>query len=172
MSTATTTSGGFSLQHDRMTSPPVHIPDGMGGSYKTELVIERSPQKTVKVLWWHADDPRPEPHNHPWDFESQIIAGGYTDVRYTVKNGNVIREVKEVRSGDINNVPREVFHCVTNVLPGTVTVMTCGEATPGNTWGYLDIETGEVTGSNEPPFGDPDFIGKLRSINPHMRQKS
>ena len=163
--TTETTSGGLALTHDMLAAPPMHIPDGRGGAYKTELVIERGADRTVKILWWYADDPRTEPHNHPWPFTSEIMAGGYTDERYRVAgDGTIDHETVVVRAGDVNVVPADIYHRVTDVLPGTVTRMTCGTAAPGNTWGYLDIVSGEIS-----PSHDPMFVANLRAINPHLR---
>jgi hypothetical protein len=160
-----TTAGGLALSHDMLAAPPVHIPDGRGGAYKTELVIERGLDRTVKILWWYADDPRTEPHNHPWAFTSAILAGGYTDERYQLaSDGSINHETVVVRAGDVNVVPVDIYHRVTDVLPGTVTRMTCGSAAAGNAWGYLDIVSGEIS-----PSDDPMFVANLRAINPHLR---
>jgi hypothetical protein len=163
--TGETTAGGLALSHDMLAAPPVHIPDGRGGAYKTELVIERGLDRTVKILWWYADDPRMEPHNHPWAFTSEILAGGYTDERYRMaSDGTISHETVVVRAGDVNVVPADIYHRVTDVMPGTVTRMTCGSATSGNAWGYLDIASGEIATSD-----DPTFVTNLRAINPHLR---
>jgi hypothetical protein len=163
--TSETTAGGLALSHDMLAAPPVHIPDGRGGAYKTELVIERGADRTVKILWWYADDPRTEPHNHPWAFTSEILAGGYTDERYRrTSDGTVDHETVVVRAGDVNVVPADIYHRVTDVLPGTVTRMTCGSAASGNAWGYLDIVSGDISTSD-----DPMFVANLRAINPHLR---
>jgi hypothetical protein len=160
-----TTAGGLALSHDMLAAPPVHIPDGRGGAYKTELTIERGPDRTVKILWWYADDPRTEPHNHPWAFTSEILTGGYTDERYRLaSDGTIDHETVVVRAGDVNVVPADLYHRVTDVMPGTVTRMTCGSATEGNAWGYLDIVSGEIS-----PSHDPMFVANLRAINPHLR---
>lgn len=161
-----TTSGGFALQHAMLTVPPVHIPDGHGGAYKTELVIERSPERTIKILWWYADDPRPEPHCHPWDFTSEILHGGYTEDRYRIVDGEIEHDVETHGAGSFNHVPRFVFHNVRDVLPGTVTRLTCGPAVPGNEWCYLDLETGETIPSAMLNVG---FVDWSRDLNPHLR---
>lgn len=171
MDRVTTTTGGQPLASAQLESPPIHIPDGKGGAYKTELAIERTPDRTVKILWWHADDPRPEPHNHPWPFKSEILSGGYSETRYWVEDGKVIVEEKTYRKGDINDMPDNVFHVVHDVQPKTVTRLTCGKAAPNNEWGYLDTTTGAYTSARDPKFADNEFIDKLRAINPHMRPK-
>lgn len=168
--TITTTTGGQPLIAAQLVTPPIHIPNGKGGAYKTELAVERSPEKTIKILWWHEDDPRPEPHNHPWPFKSDILSGGYSEHRYWVQNGQVVSEIKTYRAGDVNDMPANVFHVVYDVQPQTVTRLTCGAAAPDNEWGYLDVETGAYTSARDPKFADNSFIEKLRAINPHMRK--
>jgi hypothetical protein len=52
MSTAentTTTAAHNPLVQSDLVVPPLHIPDGKGGAYKTELVLARSPNKVVKL---------------------------------------------------------------------------------------------------------------------------
>ena len=170
MSERQTTGSGLALTSAELEVPPMHIPDGTGGTFKTELVLSRSSESTHKVLWWHADDPREEPHNHPWYFESEILAGGYTDYRYWIDgSGEVQNEVIDLRTGDTNIVTRDIFHNVRDVLPGTRTRMTCGPAAPGNEWGYLNVETGEVLPFDHQSFlTDPPFIKQLHAANPHM----
>lgn len=172
-----TTSGGFVLEHAELTVPPVHIPDGRGGAYKTELVIERAQAGTTKILWWHADDPRSDPHNHPWSdeagvaFRSEILHGGYTEDRWALTATIVpVDGVKYLghnvyRAGDTNTMPQDVFHVVHQVLPGTVTRMTCGPAVLGNEWHYLDIDTGQLRLPT-----NPQFRADVEAINPHLRQ--
>lgn len=164
------TSGGFALAHDAMTAPPVHIPDGKGGAYKTELVLERSQQRTRKMIWWHAADPRTDPHNHPWPFVSTIIAGGYTELRWWFGPDGTIQHARCVyRAGDLNYVDPLVYHQVVGILPGTVTELNCGPAAEGNMWSYLDVVTGKITPWNE-AGGNETFVDDLHAINPHLRQ--
>lgn len=158
------TSGGFALRHSALTVPPVHIPDGAGGSYKTELVIERTAERTEKILWWYADDPRPEPHNHPWDFTSEILHGGYTEDRWWIEDGQLVAATTTYRAGDINHISTSVFHNVRDVEPDTVTHMICGPAVPGNEWCYLDVQNLMLLASD-----NPSFRGDLEAINPHLR---
>lgn len=192
------TTGGQPLIAGNLQTPPVHIPDGRGGAYKTELALLRTPERTEKIIWWHGDDPRKEPHNHPWPFESEIKGGGYTETRWWlvpdlpvahpdyedpaewVRSGRVdeVRETpkgllciatRKYRAGDFNRVPTEVYHVVYDVQPGTVTHLVCGAATANNEWGYLDLETYEHVSARDPRFADNGFIDRLREINPHMR---
>jgi hypothetical protein len=162
------TLGGLSAIAGNLQSPPVHIPDGKGGAYKTELALFRSQERTEKILWWHADDPRPEPHNHPWDFVSDILSGGYSERRYWLdENGELQSATMTYRAGEQNIVPANVFHVVYDVQPNTVTYLTCGKASDGNLWGYLDLSTKTYADAER----DPNFLTFLQEINPHLRKK-
>lgn len=156
-----TTGLGLPLESAMFTMPPLHIPDATGRIYKTELVLVRTPERVLKINWWHAPDIR-KPHNHPWPFRSTILVGGYTETRYWVEQEDGMDEAvlrlekqpetvrvlkKEQRSykvGDVNEFPTlndptahalgapgSIFHTVDEVLPGTVTQMECAALTAG-----------------------------------------
>lgn len=138
INSAETTTGGFALQNDHLESPPSHIPDGKGGAYKTELVLYRSPERTEKIIWWYKNDPRPEPHNHPWRFESTILSGGYTEDRWWIDESKELQKRTTIYRSDeinINVVETDVFHVVRDVQPKTTTKLLCGQASEGNSWG-------------------------------------
>lgn len=161
-----TTIGTFNpLAHADLAVPPLHIPDGKGGSYKTELVIERSEQRVVKIQWWYAPDPRRDPHNHPWEFfKSTILYGGYTETRHWIdQHGNVVFRPYSYRVGDVNHLPRDTYHTVDSVLPGTVTRMETGPVVEGGDWGYL------IDGEYVKQVPDSEFFETLCAINPHKR---
>ena len=75
---------------------------------------------------WFLPDPRETPHNHPWSFFSIILWGWYVEVGHIFKH----------KRRWLNIVPRERFHAVTEVKPGTLSLMFVGRDT--GTWGYLD----------------------------------
>lgn len=164
----TTTSGGFPLSHEFLTMPPIHIPDLRGGAYKTELVISRSNEYTEKYIWWHADDPREDFHNHPWStFTSEILSGGYTqEAIWRDVNGVVKSQIDSFRAGDFNMVAREVYHRVYDVLPNTVTHLKCGETLDNGQWDYMNPDNGETF-----PIVDPTFRERLEALNPHLRKR-
>jgi len=165
---AKTTTGGFALQNNQLESPPAHIPDGKGGAYKTELVLFRSPERTEKIIWWHSGDPRPEPHNHPWRFESTILSGGYTEDRWWIdQHGELQKKTTTYRADEknINRIEVNMFHVVRDVQPKTTTRLMCGQASEGNAWGYLDLSTKAYVAAEN----DPEFVRWLRDINPHIR---
>jgi len=162
------TLGGLLAQNGFLEAPPNHIPDDFGGSYKTELALFRSKERTEKIIWWHSDDPRPEPHNHPWPFESTILSGGYSEKRWWYDENNVLQQSEhKYRKGDINKVNANVFHVVFDVLPKTVTHLICGEASENNIWGYLSLEDFTYFDAKK----DPEFFSKMVLINPHLKPK-
>lgn len=170
MTSMKTTSAGLPITAANLSSPPLHIPDGLGGAYKTELVVERSQDTTTKINWWHGSDPRREPHNHPWPFESTIESGGYTADRYYFDHlGNVVGPITDTyAAGDVNKMPQDCFHVVRDVLPGTRTTMRIGAMVGDGEWGHLNTSTGVVTPSSAANNG---FIAQLRALNPHLRQR-
>jgi hypothetical protein len=161
------TSTGLDLNAARLATPPLHIPDNNGGSYKTELVLQRVPF-VEKINWWHGPDPRKEPHSHPWPFRSTILAGGYTETRWTKQEDGTWKVTEyEYNVGDINDIEANVYHNVTSVKPGTVTHMVCGPLVENGAWGHLDLETM----TEVPAKLDPEFRAKMVQINPHLAKK-
>lgn len=162
----TTIGLGLSLTAGKWETPPVHIPDEKGMTYKTELVLQRVPH-VEKINWWHQPDPRREPHSHPWPFRSTILSGGYTETRWTLIDGVWTKSTHSYKEGDVNDMLAGTFHTVDEVLPKTTTHMVCGELVPDGFWGYLNPETGEIKAAEK----DPTFLERLWGINPHMRKK-
>jgi hypothetical protein len=164
------TLGGLIILPGMWMNPPTHIPvgDGSKKSYKTELRVSGSPERTEKFIWWHDDDPRGKPHNHPWEsFESTILSGGYTDHRWTLHNGGSITyEYLILVKDQVNTVPNNVFHLVTDVLPGTVTHLICGKSAPDNEWGYLDLNNS----SYEKAVKTEEYFNQMVEINPHLKK--
>lgn len=167
--TQLTTTSGTPLEHATLSQAPRHIPNEDGDVVKTELVLERSPGRTVKINWWWLPDNvggRNKPHNHPWPFDSMVLHGWLKEVRYT-PNGDGTYSVKELthRAGDTYFMDSNEFHVVTDVGHGTVTRMVCGEAAPDNEWGYLDSPGTYVRATM-----DPDFMRRLWAVNPHLKK--
>lgn len=141
---AAVTSTGGSLRTKAFASAPIHVPnagdhDKPRHSFKSELTLLRDPNVgTKKLMWWYGADPRSDPHDHPFDFRSAILSGGYTEERWYIKDGIWVREVVEYTAGNVNLVPANVYHNVIEVAPDTVTFLDCGRSRVGNKWGYLD----------------------------------
>ena len=187
-----TIAAGLPIASDKLAKPPLNIPDDLGRPYKTELVIARSPERTVKINWWHAPDDagsRARPHSHPWSFTSTVLHGAITHTRFRhipaihdagtgdygsgpeysggtlVQPASVEQITETIRAGESYVVLASEYHLVTAVEPGTVTQMECGPLENGGSWGYLDLKTGE----HIPATPDPDFRERLVAVNPWMR---
>lgn len=98
--TPTVTSSGLSLHAGIFEAPPFVVPNRAGDAYKIEQVIERSPERTVKLVWWFGPDDDRDPHSHPWPFTSEILAGGYTSVTYWL-----VPDVIDAGCGDYGSGP-------------------------------------------------------------------
>ncbi len=85
---------------------------------------------------WLKPDPRPTPHNHPWPFFSLILRGNYADVGWIRGSGLFTRFWGF--NFWFNRVPRNVFHTVTQVAPGTLSLMFVGR--DRECWGYIDSD--------------------------------
>lgn len=159
------------LTWDRFTAPTdwTLVPDDSGAGYKAELGLLNAREATVKVNLWFTPDLRggqePAPHSHPWHFRAYVLLGGYSEDRYT-PDGSTVRANRGVEhgAGGVNDVPRSVYHEVTEIHdPGrTLTLMVCGHGERGR-WGYLDLATGQ----HRTAVPDPDFGARVRAINPH-----
>jgi hypothetical protein len=144
------------------------VPDDTGAAYKAEFVLLKTRQRTHKINLWFAPDLRggqlSRPHNHPWDFRSDVLLGGYDEDRYEA--GQLVRSVARHQAGAANTIGRRDYHEVTAIHePGaTLTLMSCG---PGarNGWGYLDTDTG----LHVPLTPDPAFSVRFAALNPHLR---
>jgi hypothetical protein len=160
--------------------------DQLPNPYKTDVVVyDQADQGTLKVTAWHKDDPRGEiPHNHPWadeegvSFISYIVRGGYKETR-TKADGTT--ETRTLVAGDLNESRYDEFHTVSDILPGTLTILMCAPravvAQGNEPWGYLvfkDLEgnaltTGVLVGMNDPRTKDGAFIAKAAVQNPALR---
>lgn len=165
------TTAGFELTNHN-PGPKNKIPNSTGIAYKIEQVLFRDPELgTIKENVWLLPDIErggeagKKPHNHPWDFQSEILDGEITERRFWKEEGLIKSEERTYLTGDIYYLPRDEYHLVIDVKPGTHTKMTCGRASEGNEWGYLNLETGE----HETAKPDPNFLEKFKVLNPHLK---
>lgn len=127
----------------------------------------------IRLTWWHLPDFREHPHNHPWNFNSFIINGGYTERKYTKASNAVMLKYNdfsevaldylwediEHKENGINVVQASSFHEIVSIQPGTVTLMICGPLIKNGEWGYL---INDEYKDNEP---DKKFIKNLKENN-------
>jgi hypothetical protein len=111
------------------------IPDYDGdGNYLCRLRIVQTPWFGIYLHRFDGPDPRPTLHDHPWNFTSIVLRGGYIERRLnpftmTVNEHHRVRWVNRLRIGEA--------HAITELLGvPTWTVMLVGRRR--RTWGYLE----------------------------------
>lgn len=148
------------------------IPTRDGSLSRAELTVREDVTETVKINVWFmpersSEKGKPQPHSHPWDFRSHMLMGAYYEDRYTLQDGRVRSEHSISHLlGEAHDMPRAVYHEVTGAWsPGrTMSLMVCGTGERGS-WGHLDPDKGE----HIPAARDPQFLAKLKALNPHRR---
>jgi hypothetical protein len=177
MNSPGTTTSGQPLQMRPFTTKPTLIPqlgeDGKwnGNIVKIEQVLLRGLEGGARLHVWMGPDPRP--HNHPWEWiDCKVLRGRYTADEYERTEYDNYKESKVTLSaGDSEHrVKHDTHHQITNVEPGTITVMSFGPIVgDGKQWGHL-VKTDEVGYQVMPATSTMgDFLNALRHCNPHMR---
>ncbi len=97
---------------------------------------------SIRLHHWIRSDDKRFMHNHPWDFLTIVLKGGYTDVsnsgkkQYRSDLGKEvpILELDELKSGSISF--RKASHCHYVDVPegGAWTLLFCGR--PKQKWGF------------------------------------
>lgn len=164
-----TTSTGLATSNlGREWSPFVLIPNQSGAPFKAESRRDgEEPGTLERFTVWIFDDPRSDPHTHPWPFTSEIVTGGYTEDRYRLDSEGNFRHIGSFvwRAGDTVHVPEGEAHVVYNVLPGTTTHMKIGKPPVGpRHWGHLVPDADGVL-RYVPNESDPAFMGRLKALN-------
>jgi len=122
--------------------------DPMGIPSRIRWRLVHTPWFGIYLHKWNKPDPRPTLHNHPWNFISLILKGGYVEKHH---NGeNIIRWFNLVR--------RNKFHTVTKIDPGTVSLMFVGKT--HQDWGYK-TENGYVEFNKHPH--NKEFLSALKT---------
>jgi hypothetical protein len=164
----TTTTGLPAQGLGRAWSPFTLIPGRAGAPYKAESRRDGEVPGTLeRFTVWIADDPRPEPHDHPWPFASAILTGGYSERRFRrgADGAWAARGVFVWRAGQTVEVPAGDAHVVFDVLPGTTTHMRIGPLTAGpRDWGHLlPGPAGALVWTQA--AASPEFLAQLAALN-------
>ncbi len=159
-----TSTGQLVSTGSRQWGPFVLIPGPDGAPFKAEAKRDGvEPGTLERFTVWIDGDPREDPHDHPWPFESLIVTGGYTELRYRRQEDGSYLFIGEFTytAGDRVLVPAGDAHVVYDVLPGTTTHMFIGKlvAGPGD-WGHV------VNGRWEKNVPSRDFLERLTALKP------
>lgn len=110
-------------------------PDGDAEYLYRWYLTPRGPHGNVYLHLQVADDPERPLHDHPWDNQSVILAGGYDEV--TCVNPPYGRvEIRKVRAGDTIHRKAEWSHrlILPKGFPYTMTLFTTGATR--RDWGF------------------------------------
>lgn len=76
-----------------------------------------------------------DPHDHPWDFTSIVLRGGYTEhVYWPHATGIGIYKETTWRLLSVHRITRDLAHRITTLQPGTVTLVLTGPRR--REWGF------------------------------------
>lgn len=164
----TTTTGLAVSNLGREWGPFNLIPGRDGAPYKAESRRDGvEPGTLERFTVWIGDDPRLDPHTHPWYFESIILSGGYSERRLRKGPDGVWADagVFHYRAGDRVEVPANHAHVVFAVLPGTTTHMFIGPLVAGpKDWGHLVPDSDGVL-QYQQAVTTPVFLEALKVLN-------
>lgn len=122
---------------ERMT-----IPCENGDNYLTRLRVIQTPWFGVYLHDIESPDSDPHPHDHPWNFRSFIVKGGYTEKVYPLEHSfansrlDPYRRAYERRWNRFtwHKMTKNNAHRITQVLPGTVSLILVGKRS--SSWGF------------------------------------
>lgn len=108
----------------------------IGLVYLRRLILLQTPWFSFYVHWINEPDSDRHLHNHPWNFWSYILRGGYVervahDPTHNIKS--TITTFRELLS--LHKMPLASAHRIEQVLPGTVTVVVTGRRV--RVWGFF-----------------------------------
>ena len=108
-------------------------PDGNPYLYRWHIV--RTPRASIYFHIQVADDPERPLHDHPWDNQSVILAGGYDEI-YSPFPPNSYELTREVRAGDVVFRRAQEAHrlLLPKGIPYTMTLFSTGPKV--RDWGF------------------------------------
>ena len=95
----------------------------------------QTPWFGIYVHFIYREDLDPVPHDHPWQFWSLVLCGGYTEALHERPGGDSYRWVTRHR-WRLHRFPLHWAHRIIEVQPRTVTLCLVGRKR--RTWGFYD----------------------------------
>ena len=106
----------------RWSTPP--------SGYLTRLFLAHTPWGGVMVHWFNKPDQEPDPHDHPVNFLSLVLRGGYQEeITPQLGFGKFVRWVRWW-----NWITPKRIHRIVHVKPGTMTL--CFYGPRRHDWGF------------------------------------
>lgn len=128
--------------NDEVREPDLTVaPDGKPYLYRWH-VIPRNRQANIYLHIQVASDPEPALHDHPWDNQSVILAGGYDEIwdaapgidqKFSI---TPLRGYREPRKGDVVHRKADVAHrlLLPEGIPYTISLFSTGPK--HRKWGF------------------------------------
>lgn len=136
----------------RLLTPRMILRRGADGlAYLTRWGI-RTRLFSIYVHRFDGPDPGIDLHDHPWTFRSIVLRGGYVEERcrtlWAIQHARVHqRSIARMgfsilgrgtpvarRRFHVNHMPLDTAHKITDVIPGTITLVLCGPVR--RSWGF------------------------------------
>ena len=116
----------MSVTHESMMALTADMPmqeiNSNGKVYLQRYLAHMLPDGTQ--VWYHRflrNDSEPHLHSHPWEAESKILLGGYSESRQEV--GGRVLIIYTYKAGDTNLIQMETVHRIVEVAKDTWTQM-------------------------------------------------
>ena len=103
--------------------------------YLDRLRLLQTPYFGIYLHWINGPDPDPDPHDHPWNFWSFILWGGYTEVYYNTQHNLFSHNLRHWARWSWHRMSaRGVAHRIWKVHPHTMTLIIVGRRQ--RDWGF------------------------------------
>lgn len=116
------------------------IPCHDGLVYLARLRIVQTPWFGVYLHDIFEPDGDRDPHDHPWNFTSIVLRGGYTEVIHPVPHVDLRlnRYYRTWKRWSWHKMSTDQAHRICDLEPGTKTLILCGRRS--RTWGFFTDE--------------------------------
>lgn len=94
----------------------------------------QTPRFGVYVHFIYREDLDPVPHDHPWQFWSLVLRGGYAEYLYPDARVSGENDLREYGRWSFHRFPLASAHRILSVKPRTVTLVVVGRKC--RTWGF------------------------------------
>lgn len=114
--------------------------------YLKRFILVKTPYFSVYVHRILLPDTDRNPHDHPFEFSSLILRGGYIEDVYRRKiprgRGRWVKQTYVRNLFSYHRHPLSSAHSITTVLPNTTTLVLAGRRV--DTWGFWDEKQGFI----------------------------
>jgi hypothetical protein len=99
----------------------------------------QTPWLGIYVHFIYREDLDPIPHDHPWQFRSFVLRGGYTEYAWPDARVSGDNELHNWRRWSLHRFPLAAAHRIVSVKPKTVTLVLVGRKR--RSWGFWNDGT-------------------------------